>query len=79
MADVCPHCGNSHILARGKGYVGRPSIHETRYYCDTCGAHFDEPAEGDAHEPTGDGVGNSATARQLLNADPDIDLRGGGA
>jgi hypothetical protein len=69
MSDTitaCPECDSCSIKPRNPGKPSSPPSHTTNWYCNECGAQFDEPVERARHTKAG---GRSGLARDLVEAE----------
>ncbi|QGX95917.1 hypothetical protein EI982_14545 [Haloplanus rallus] len=72
---ACPACDAATIKPRNPGKPSSPPAHTTNWYCESCGAQFDEPVERERYTAGG---GRSGLAGKLARADPDDLVTDGG-
>lgn len=71
---ACPECDSPSIKPRNPGKPSSPPSHTTNWYCNNCGAQFDEAVErAREHRP-----GRRGLAGKLARAEPDDLVTDGG-
>jgi len=75
LITACPECDSPAIKPRNPGKPSSPPSQTTNWYCNDCGAQFDEPTERPRHSEAG---GRPGLAGKLARADSEDDLRADG-
>lgn len=74
MVDACPECDYATPKKKRTSFDETPRSNPEPYYCDQCGAHFEEPN----HRPRKNAPYSrtaSSVANALIDADPETEIR----